>query len=288
MGSFLFLLFFLFLLEPEEEEAESSDRSSDASDSILLNSALAWRQAGRVSISLTSACRLCRLIRSSFTFSFAAFSTLAFLLWWLWWLWWVVVCCGLCVVSCFTVPLIINACDVTTKLVPDAPSPRRMQTTACWAQFPTQHAPRPAACSRGRMSSCLSQPGSQKLLEGGKRRAFCSDSRAQTWQSHQPGTAASTGAVRGHSSSSSVSVAGNGQLIFARGGYPRLILLKASRVGALTTPEHCVLSLQKDREVHAAQFQHHVNASILDMCCVLLFRTWPKRKKVYIKKVLVN
>ena len=78
-GSFLFLLFFLFLLEPEEEEARSSDRSADASDSILLNSASERRQAGtanRVSISLTSACRLCRLIRS---FSFAAISTSAFL-----------------------------------------------------------------------------------------------------------------------------------------------------------------------------------------------------------------
>ena len=38
---------------------------------------------------------------------------------------------------------------------------------------------------------------------------------------------------------------------------PRLILLKASRANALITPEHCVLSLHKDREVHAAQFQHH-------------------------------
>ena len=67
-----------------------------------------------------------------------------------------------------------------------------------------------------------------------------------------------TGGVRGHSSSSSAADAGNGQLILARGGYPRLILLSASRADDLMTPEHCVLSLHKDRDVHAAQVQHHV------------------------------
>ena len=67
-----------------------------------------------------------------------------------------------------------------------------------------------------------------------------------------------TGAVRGHSSGSSVAGAGNGQLILARSGYPRLILLSASRAEDLMTPEHCVLNLHKDRDVHAAQFQHHV------------------------------
>ena len=49
------------------------------------------------------------------------------------------------------------------------------------------------------------------------------------------------------------SVAGNGQLIFARSGCHRLILLKVSRADALITPEHCVLNLHKDREVRAAQ-----------------------------------
>ena len=34
-----------------------------------------------------------------------------------------VVCCVLC--GCFTVSLFFNACDVTTKLAPDAPPPRR-------------------------------------------------------------------------------------------------------------------------------------------------------------------
>ena len=67
-----------------------------------------------------------------------------------------------------------------------------------------------------------------------------------------------TGAVSGHSSSSSVAVAGNGQLILARGGYPRLILLSASRADDLMTPEHCALNLHRDRDVHATQFQHHV------------------------------
>ena len=47
----------------------------------------------------------------------------------------IVVCCILCVVLCgvcgvccvcrFTVSLFFNACDVTTKLAPDAPPPRR-------------------------------------------------------------------------------------------------------------------------------------------------------------------
>ena len=48
---------------------------------------------------------------------------------WLWLLCVVVVCCVLCVVCCvfhcFIVSLFFNACDVTTKLAPDAPSPRR-------------------------------------------------------------------------------------------------------------------------------------------------------------------
>ena len=64
----------------------------------------------------------------------------------------------------------------------------------------------------------------------------------------QNGAAATPCAVNGHSSISSC-----GQLIFARGGYSRLILLKASHA-----PEHGVLSLHRDREVHAAQLQHHV------------------------------
>ena len=41
-------------------------------------------------------------------------------------------------------------------------------------------------------------------------------------------------------------------------GYPRFILLSASRADDLMTPEHCALNLHKDRDVHAAQFQHHV------------------------------
>ena len=41
-------------------------------------------------------------------------------------------------------------------------------------------------------------------------------------------------------------------------GILALILLKASRATVLITPEHGVLILQSDREVHAAQFQHHV------------------------------
>ena len=41
------------------------------------------------------------------------------------------------------------------------------------------------------------------------------------WQSRQLEAATFTGAVRGHSDSSSDSVADNGQLIFARGGCPR-------------------------------------------------------------------
>ena len=41
-------------------------------------------------------------------------------------------------------------------------------------------------------------------------------------------------------------------------GYTRLILLRASPADTLMTPEHCALNLHKDRDVHAAQFQHHV------------------------------
>ena len=74
----------------------------------------------------------------------------------------------------------------------------------------------------------------------------------KTWHALQIGAAA----ANGRPSISSHSVAGSGQLIFARGGYPRLILLQASRADALITPEKCVL--HSDREVHAAQFQHHV------------------------------
>ena len=56
-----------------------------------------------------------------------------------------VVCCVLCVVCCvlfhcFTVSLFFNACDVTTKLAPDAPSPRRNKTdTEKTAQETLQH-----------------------------------------------------------------------------------------------------------------------------------------------------
>ena len=39
---------------------------------------------------------------------------------------WCVWCVVLC--HCFTVSLFFNACDVTTKLAPDAPSPRRNKT----------------------------------------------------------------------------------------------------------------------------------------------------------------
>ena len=38
----------------------------------------------------------------------------------------VLLSCVVCVESCFTVSLIFTACDGTTKLVPDAPSPRRI------------------------------------------------------------------------------------------------------------------------------------------------------------------
>ena len=69
---------------------------------------------------------------------------------------------------------------------------------------------------------------------------------SKTWHALQIAAAATTGAANGHSSISSCSVAGSGQLIFARGGYLRLILLRASRADALIIPEH------------AAQFQHHV------------------------------
>ena len=83
------------------------------------------------------------------------------------------------------------------------------------------------------------------------------DSENKTRHALQIGGCRQHGAVNGHSSIFLL-VAGSGQLIFARSGYPRLILLKASHADALITPELCVLSLHRDREVHAAQFQHHV------------------------------
>ena len=86
--------------------------------------------------------------------------------------------------------------------------------------------------------------------------------RAVTKTEKQTNRLSASTSIRGclvqRSNNSSDSVAGNGQLILARGGYLRLILLKASRADALITPEHCVLSLHRYREVHAAQFQHHV------------------------------
>ena len=99
---------------------------------------------------------------------------------------------------------------------------------------------------------CSSTPSCARQSE------YMSQSVQTKWQAHKFEDATFTGAVRGHASSSSVAVAGNGQLILARGGYPRFVLLKASRADALITPEHCVLTLHRDREVHAAQFQHHV------------------------------
>ena len=61
------------------------------------------------------------------------------------------VCCVLCVVCCFTVSLFhcftpLNACDVTTQLAPDAPSPGRNnikedRTTSC-ATLTTHQTPR--------------------------------------------------------------------------------------------------------------------------------------------------
>ena len=50
----------------------------------------------------------------------------------------VVVCCVLCVVCCFTVSLFFNACYVTTKLAPDAPSPRRNKTKLGHAESHSQ------------------------------------------------------------------------------------------------------------------------------------------------------
>ena len=68
---------------------------------------------------------------------------------------------------CFTVSLLFNACDVTTKLVPDAPSPGRIQLHTCWDPFSHPAcSPRPSSCSWGRMSrSLLSQPDRRELLK---------------------------------------------------------------------------------------------------------------------------
>ena len=70
---------------------------------------------------------------------------------------WCVVCFVLCVVSqfhSFTVSLLFNACDVTTQLAPDAPSPRRIENHSHAGSHSHQacaHGPSP--CSRGRVSS---------------------------------------------------------------------------------------------------------------------------------------
>ena len=86
-----------------------------------------------------------------------------------------VVLCVLCVVCCFTVSLHNDACDVTTQLAPDAPSPRRIQT-ACMLGHPspTQHAHGPSPCSWGRMSSGLhtawTAPSRKVFVEGNGER----------------------------------------------------------------------------------------------------------------------
>ena len=92
-------------------------------------------------------------------------------------------CCVVLFCLCFTVSLFFNACDVTTKLAPDAPPPRRKKHKGSAGLKPTRE--------------------QQKL------------------HSRQLEAATFTGAVKGHFNSSSDSVAGNGQLILhVAGGVP--------------------------------------------------------------------
>ena len=75
---------------------------------------------------------------------------------------------GLCVVlcgvvwCCFAVSLHFN-----TKLAPDAPSPRRIQSTACWGHSPTKRAHEPSACN-----GILSRPDSRELIPAPSQKLF--------------------------------------------------------------------------------------------------------------------
>ena len=64
-------------------------------------------------------------------------------------------CCCVVVCCCFDVSLHLDACDVTTQLAPDAPSPGRNSLLQAGPHSFTQLAHRPSACSWGRMSSGL-------------------------------------------------------------------------------------------------------------------------------------
>ena len=61
-----------------------------------------------------------------------------------------------CCCCCFTVSLFFNACDVTTKLAPDTPSPRRNKQLGHAESHPLNVFNKTLGCSRDRVSSGLS------------------------------------------------------------------------------------------------------------------------------------
>ena len=148
-----------------------------------------------------------------------------------------------------------------TVRVPDAPLPMRVQNYSFWPYSPTQHADRPSAYSWGRwavatnkqiwLSSCTLV--TQTLTTCNCCCCICFvrplfvqrdkvEARITELLTAIPTALPAPSLVYGRT----------------RGGHPRFIPLNASRADDLTTPVHRALNLHRNRQVHAAHFQHQV------------------------------